>query len=209
MDMVKGIAFDMDGTLLNSQEVLINAEIKAFGAMGVNVSHADLKKFGGVSVKDMAKELMPGFSDKDIIELRRIRAEEALKCMEEVVLFPETKPVLRKLRGLGIRLSIATGLGHELLPVFLEKTGLSKMVDFYVSADQVKHGKPAPDVFLRAFELMQVDTSNGLVVGDSPHDIMGAKAANIKSVLISREQKPDCRPDYVISDLTELLELVK
>ncbi len=207
--MIKGIAFDMDGTLIDSQDSLIAGEIAAFAEKKVKITAEELKKFGGISVKDMVKAFLKSPTEQDVIDIRRIRKDAVLKNLHTITPFPETKSVLKKLRSLGIKLSIATGLGGELLPAFLQKTGLSDLIDEWVSSDSVKAGKPAPDVFLKAFELMSVKVEEGLAVGDSRHDITAAKAAKIKSVLIRREGDLDCGSDYTISNLEELLEIIK
>lgn len=206
--MVKGIAFDMDGTLLDSQETLIKGEIAAFASKGLIVTPSELRKFGGVSVKDLAKAFLKDPTEKDILEFRRIRKEIVLQNLNDITVFPDTKSALQKLRQRGIKLAIATGLGSDLLGSFLEKTGVSAFLDAWVSADQVRAGKPAPDVFLRAFELMKIKPEEGLVVGDSKMDILGGRAAKVPSVLISREGIQACDADYTIKNLEELLNLV-
>ncbi len=205
--MVKAIAFDLDGTLIDSTDVLIEAEVKAFTIKGAVVTHSELKNHGSTSIKDLAKAILKRTDDESIKELRELRKEEVMKNLDKIEVFPDTLPTLKKLKKKGIKMGIATGLGRDLLPVFLKKTGIDLYLSTFVSADDVKLGKPFPDVFLRAFELMNVKTQDGLVVGDSRNDIRAAKAAKMPSVLIARNGLFVCKADYVITNLKELIEL--
>ncbi len=205
--MIKAIAFDLDGTLIDDTDVLIKAEVKAFINKGAIVTPAELRNHGGTSVKDLAKTILKKVDDNIIKELRAFRKEEVLKNLNEVEVFPDTLPTLKKLKKEGIKIGIATGLGRDLLPIFLEKTGIGAYLDTFVSADDVNMGKPAPDVFLKAFEIMGVKPEEGLAVGDSRNDIKAAEAAKTQSVLIVRNGLPVCKADYTITNLEEVVRI--
>ena len=205
--MVKAIAFDLDGTLINDTDILIEAEVKAFMSKGAIVTYSELRSHGGTSIKDLAKTFLKEVDDETIKDLRALRKEEVLKNLDKIEVFQDTLPTLKKLKEKGIKLGIATGLGRDLLPLFLKKTGIDTYMAASVSADDVRMGKPAPDVFLRAFELMGVKPQEGLVVGDSKSDIKAAEAAKAPSILIVRDGTPICKSDYTIKDLGELIEI--
>jgi 16S rRNA pseudouridine516 synthase len=206
--MIKGIAFDLDGTLIDDTELLKEAECAAFAERGLIITPSELVKFNGMSIKDITKAFF-GKTDKDTIKaLRQRRKELVQERIERLKVFPETNITLRKLRKLGLKTGIATGLGGELLQIFLKKTHLSELMDTIVSADEVAAGKPAPDVFIKAFKLMGVSKENGLVVGDGESDITAARTAGIENVLIVRSGVPICSADHVICRLDELTKLV-
>ncbi len=206
--MITGVAFDLDGTLIDDTEMLVAAEVAVFLQKGVAVTRSELMNFGGASIKDIARSIIGDVDDNVIKELRASRKEEVLRHIDLLKVFPDTMPTLQKLKDRGIKISIATGLGRDLLPVFLEKTGISGFIEAAVSVDDVEAGKPAPDVFLRAFELMNVHTAEGLAIGDSRNDMIAAKSAGLKRVLIARNGQPASEADYTISSLEEVIKLL-
>ncbi len=203
--MISGIVFDLDGTLIDDTQLLIAAESKAFASKGFTVTPEELIKYGGTSIKDLARAIMGDNNPALIKELRAIRKEEVMKNLDRVFVFPDALPVLEELKKRGLGLGVGTGLGRDLLPLFLEKTGLAGVLDVNVSADDVKNGKPAPDIFKKAFENLGIEPINGMVVGDSKNDILGARAVNALSVLIVRNDNPPCEADHIIHSLIDLL----
>lgn len=90
-----------------------------------------------------------------------------------------------------IKAAVATATPIELTLQHLEKIGVRNQFDKIVSAKQVKHGKPAPDVYLYACEQIGEEPSNCIAVEDSPNGIKAAYAAGCKPVMVPDLTQPD------------------
>ena len=100
--------------------------------------------------------------------------------------FPDAVPVLRELRGRGLRLVVCSNWDCS-LPEVLDSCGLLELVDGVVASAAVGADKPAPLVFERALSLCGCAADEALHVGDSPRaDVDGARAAGMRAVLIDR-----------------------
>ena len=100
--------------------------------------------------------------------------------------FPDVPPALRALRARGVRLVVVSNWDWS-LPEWLERAGLSKLVDGVVSSAVVGAAKPSPRIFRVALELAGAAPDEALHVGDSPaRDVDGARAAGVRGVLIAR-----------------------
>ena len=86
--------------------------------------------------------------------------------------------------------AVASGAPHRLIDVALEATGLDDVVRIIVSADDVPHGKPAPDVYLEAARRLEVEPARCLVVEDSANGVRAGRAAGMVVVLVPNAKVP-------------------
>ena len=123
------------------------------------------------------------------------------------------KSVLKKLHGkykLGIVSNFAI---PECVDKLLEKHGLDKLFDTIVVSGAVNKRKPSSEIFQKTLEKIGVSAENAVFVGDTADaDIIGAKAAGMKTIFIERrvqKETEDARPNQTIKSLSELLEAIK
>lgn len=88
------------------------------------------------------------------------------------------------------RLGLATSAARPVADIVLEKTGWSKYFEVVVSADDVARGKPAPDVYLRALELMHAKAADTEAVEDSTNGILSAHAAGLRVIAVPNHEFP-------------------
>ena len=133
--------------------------------------------------------------------------------MEYVRIDDNTKTALMELHGkykLGIVSNFAI---PECVDKLLEKHGLDKLFDVVVASGAVNKRKPSPEIFQKALEKLGVSAENAVFVGDTADaDIIGAKAAGMKTIFIERrvqkESEQAC-PNQTIKSLSELTKAVK
>ena len=99
-------------------------------------------------------------------------------------------------------------MSRDLLGKVLKLSGLDSGVDAVVSSDDVKNGKPEPDIFLEAFKRINVNPKDGIVVGDSENDIIPGKKIGAFTVFISREGNKSSMADANITNLEEILRFL-
>lgn len=104
--------------------------------------------------------------------------------------FPDVLPALRELRDRGLRLVVVSNWDCS-LPEWLDRAGIGELVDGAVSSAVVGEAKPAPAVFEAGLRLAGCDAAEALFVGDSvENDVLGARAAGVRAVLVQRAGDP-------------------
>ena len=183
---IRAIIFDMDGCLVDSEPMSLEAvaaEMRDSGLHDVTAAEAGAK-YLGVSLSQIMKDvearlgrpIVPGFADR--METRLFAAyQTGLHQIDGV------EDLLVMLDQAGIAMAIASGASERRLAKTLEIASLDRFfVNQAFSADLVSRGKPAPDVFLLAAERLGVAPQNCAVLEDSPHGIKGAVEAGMRAV---------------------------
>jgi putative hydrolase of the HAD superfamily len=151
-----------------------------------------------------------GSTDPIVTKATMIFADE---FMRYVSLDKDAPGVLRKLHR-KYKLGLVSNFGiPECGRALLDTFGLSKFFDVIVISGEVNQRKPNPKIFKRALQVLGVDASKAVFVGDMLDlDIMGPKSVGMKAVLIERKPMKgdaDVKPDRTIKSLPELLTILK
>jgi HAD superfamily hydrolase (TIGR01509 family) len=148
-------------------------------------------------------------------EMMRRRGEIAVDFFaNKIGLFPSTREVLEELQQMNLRLAVATSSVSASARPFLDRHNLTRLFDVIVTGDEVEHGKPQPDIYLRAAEKLRVAPDACLVIEDSLSGIAAANAANMRVAAIPDARFVDPRDyeqeaDYVLSSLEKIPSLAK
>ncbi|MHA1860656.1 MAG: HAD family hydrolase [Candidatus Asgardarchaeia archaeon] len=127
-----------------------------------------------------------------------------------------TKEVLNELKSLGLKLGILSDDSPEVIREIMDRNEILGYFDAITSSYEAGKTKPHPSAFKKALDKIGCCAEDSLMVGDSlERDIKGAKSIGMKTVLIvggmdfPRNFREDCKPDFVIEDMRELLNVVK
>ena len=190
---VRGVIFDMDGTLLDTEKLYLRFWLEAANRMGypMKEEHALAIRATAASVAEpMLKRLVcPEFDYHGVRALRR-------RIMEEYVDIHGIDPkpgmieTLRAIRERGLRIGLATATPEPRARKYLRMVGAEQYFDAVTCADMVDHGKPAPDIYLLACARTGVRPSEALAVEDAPSGIRSAHAAGMRAVLIPDRDVP-------------------
>lgn len=187
--MIQAVLFDFDGLLADS-EPLQKAAWRSYLARQDRVLAQPLidRMFGLRLVESAAlvrDELQLPFS---VAEVMAGRDELFLAALPGVLQpMPGAVETLATVRRLRLRTALATSGHRRYIDLALHEIGLAHAFDTIVTGDMVAHGKPAPDIFLRAAELLNVAPAACVVVEDAPHGIAAARAAGMFAVAIPNE----------------------
>ncbi len=179
------IIFDMDGVLIDSEPIHQQLEREIFSALGLNISRSEHDSYIGKSTESMWTSIKQRHElDLQHDALVRIVADKQLREFGRVPLspMPGVTALIEQLSAKGLRLAIASSSPKQLIDTITSKLGLDTYFPLRVSADEVKRGKPHPDIFLRAAELCNKKPADCVVIEDSAYGLRAAAAANMASI---------------------------
>lgn len=178
---LEAIIFDMDGTLIDSNDHHAKAWQDAFEDYGVSFDletvRMQIGKGGDLLVPDMlgAKQMLS--FGKEIQNHRKTLFRERYR--QAIEPFPGIPESFRRLREDSIRIVIATSSNEEDLSFYINLLGIGDLIEAATSKDDVEMSKPAPDVFAAALEKLGTRPDRTLVVGDTPYDVLAAHRSSL------------------------------
>ena len=187
------ILFDMDGTLFDTEKHYQWAWRKAIADAGYELDASEVLKLRSLGAPYNVAQFQEWFGEE--VDYRAIRQErvDLMKDMlaHEIPLKPQVPQTLEKLRQMGYSMAVVTATAQEQAVNNLKLAGLLPFFDHVISASMVKRGKPAPDVYLHACEVLGVQPENCYAVEDSPNGVMSAYAAGCRTIMIPDLSQPD------------------
>ncbi|MFC5051153.1 HAD family hydrolase [Rubritalea spongiae] len=183
----KAVIFDLDGTLVDSMPAHFEAWCEALAKNGApkDVFPEDVfYSMGGRPTKDIVREINGEFNlDLDPSAVAYAKRQAFLTKLDKVELNDDVVAFAQSLRG-KMPVGIATGGSRKVVEATLKAKGLTDLFDEVVTADDVKCGKPAPDVYLDAAARLEVDPKDCLVLEDAAPGIMAAQSAGMKVITV-------------------------
>jgi HAD superfamily hydrolase (TIGR01509 family) len=192
--MIKAVIFDMDGVILDTERHYVEAWQEAARSFGFDFRREHALMLRSLDLND-AEKLMKGIfgEEFDYFAIRELRKKLMVKRLDKYGL--EKKPgideLLDFLKEKNIKAAVATSTPIDLTLQHLEDVGLKDRFDRIVSAKQVAHGKPAPDVYLYACEQIGEKPDECIAIEDSPNGIKSAYAAGCKPIMVPDLTPPD------------------
>lgn len=205
---IKGVIFDMDGTIIHNHLYHVNAWLHVCAELGLHKTEAEiLSLFGKTNAETFFALLGYHLSPQDLNHwaerkeiLYRKNYKGFVKPIKGLVDF------LGRLKANGIKTGLATSAPTENVTFILNESNLTGQFDIITDASSVSKGKPDPEIFLLTAKNLSIPPENCLVFEDAPLGIMAAKAAHMKVISLittfSREQLPEA--DLFIDDYTQL-----
>jgi HAD superfamily hydrolase (TIGR01509 family) len=210
------VIFDLDGVLADSEPWWNEIDAKLLAEYGVTYRGEHHSDVLGVSYQLAVEFYKKAFRlSASTDELMRRRAEIATDFFaNRVGLFLSAREVLHELRRMNLHLAVATSSVSASARPFLDRHQLTALFEVIVTGDEIKRGKPHPDIYLRAAEKLGVAADVCLVIEDALSGIAAAKAAKMRVAAIPdtrfvnpREYEKDA--DYVLRSLSEIPALVR
>ena len=210
----RAVIFDLDGVLADSEPWWNEIDAKLLAQYGVRYRGEYHRNVLGVSYRLAVEFFKKAFglsvSTDELIQRRGEIATEFFA--NRVGLFPSAKEVLQELRRMNLRLAVATSSISASARPFLDRHQLTAFFDVIVTGDEIEHGKPHPDIYLRAAAKLNVAADACLVIEDALAGIATAKAAKMCVAAIPDRRFVDPHEyekeaDYLLGSLSEIPSL--
>lgn len=181
--MVSGIIFDMDGVLIDSERQSNEGWLWAAGQLGVDMPMWLIDSFKGAPAELCCKFFDDYYKGViDYWEAKELRTQHVYKIREKegIPVKKGVKDIFEYIRNNGLKCAVATSTRRESAEKTLHEIGVWDYLDAVVYGDEVEHGKPEPDIFLRAAKAIGVNPSEAVVVEDSINGIKAGYAADMR-----------------------------
>ncbi|MDR0383585.1 MAG: HAD family phosphatase [Spirochaetaceae bacterium] len=184
---VKGVIFDLDGTVIDTERFSLVAWPKVSRELGYPVTEEMTRRFVGQNEATERKLLCNEFGyafpyDKIRDEILRLQRETAEK--EGIAVKKGFRELMAYIKEAAIPYSLATSSSRAAVGWKLEHAGLSGVFSLIVCGDEVENGKPAPDIFLKAARMTGQEPEDCIGIEDSEAGLRGLRSAGIRSVFI-------------------------
>ena len=183
---IKAILFDLDGTLVDSNELHVDAWQQALGEAGHEVDRSTIHAQIGKGSDMFVPAIVPDADAAAITSLGDAHGRIFKgSLMARVQPFPRAHDILRDVHGRGQKVVLASSASGEELDHYLDLLDARSLVAATTGADDVERTKPAPDIFATALKkIAPIGAEEAIVVGDSPYDVEAAKRCGIAAVAL-------------------------
>jgi phosphoglycolate phosphatase len=187
------VLFDLDGTLLDTVEAITAALNQALAErLLAPLSVAEVREMigrgGPLLIERALAQLRAPIDEAGQAALlqRYFQHYERIESGAEHTtrIYPGASDCLKRLHRLGLRLAVVTNKPKHLASGLLDRLALSEWIQVVIGGDSCERRKPDPQPLQLAFETLQVEAAEALMVGDSVNDVLAARAAGVPVVCV-------------------------
>lgn len=211
---MKAVLFDMDGVLLNSEPVIIEASIRSLREHGVEAKFEDFKEFTGMGDDIFIGGVAGKYGLKYDTSMKARAYEIYFEIIDSLIeKFPGVLPLIKLLRGKGYTLAVASA--SDLVKVKANLNALGTADDDFaaiITGSDVERKKPFPDIYLKAAAAINVEPSECLVIEDAVSGVKAGVAAGMKVAAVTTSFPAqalwDAGASWVYDDIYSVSEIV-
>ncbi|MFE2165993.1 HAD family hydrolase [Streptomyces sp. NPDC059447] len=198
------VIFDLDGTLVDSEPNYYESGRRTLERHGVpGFTWEEHSRFIGIGTLETLEILKELHGIEAPVE--QLLAEQNAAYLElartHTGTFPEMRAFVERLHGEGVPMAVASGSSREAIDAVLAGTGLDALLSLVVSAEEVAHGKPAPDVFLEAARRLGAEPADCVVVEDAAPGARAAHAAGMRCMAVPYVARSAHDPEFATAGL--------
>lgn len=201
--MIKAFIFDMDGVIIDSEPLHFQTDKMVLRDLGHDIADGELTCFVGVTNPNMWAELIKRYKlDSTVEELLELQSKYKNELfgqgkLQAISGIPE---LIDDLKGRGIYIGLASSSSREFIEMVLKGLHIYHNFDVVISGEEVENSKPAPDIFLKAAEVLKVAPAECIVLEDSGNGVKAAKAAGMKCIAFKNPNSGN--QDLTLADIT-------
>lgn len=209
---VEAILFDLDGTLIDTNELIIRSCFYALQDVRPDLTREEIIPQMG---KPLTEQMNIWTGQEEVGKWLVKYREFNLAHHDELVhLFPGVKETLAGLRAAGVRMAIVTTKMRASTERSLRHFGILDWFDAIVTIEDVSHPKPHPEPIERALAIIGSSPERALMVGDSSFDLLAAQAAGVRALGVAWSLKGEAylrqfSPVQMIHEMTDVFDMIK
>ena len=208
MSLFRAVAWDIDGTLIDSEPLHERALAAASAALGADLSDLEPDAFRGVHAIDIWEALKPRFPAGSSFKSWIAAIEDYYVAHAgELKPIPGALEAIRKLAELGIAQGCVSNSGRTIVDANIEALGIGTIIAFSLSLDDVSSGKPDPEPYREAAHRFALPAAAVVAVEDSGAGARSARAAGLYVVGYSPSGELFVGSDRLIVELMEVVAL--
>lgn len=205
--MIKGIIFDMDGVISDTQKLHAQVESDLLNRYGINIPPEEItRKYAGMKTSkifdDLLKKQSKPYNLDDLMDEKwkniAIFADKSIDQIDGSV------ELIKRLYDMGYKMAVASASNFNYVQRVIKSLDVEKYFEFLVSGDMVSDGKPNPEIFLLASSKIGIDPSNCLVIEDGVSGMEAAKAANMKCIGLVESKENKYPTQNLVLSLNEI-----
>ncbi len=206
------VLFDLDGTLLDTNALILDSFHHAFDKLYKEVPEKDtLTSFFGMTLIEAFRKLAREEKDIEIL-LSSFREYNLSNHDDYVKIFPGVEDTIIRLKKNDYKIGVVTSKLNKTAKRGLKLFDLEKHVDVFIGADDTHIHKPDPFPVLECLRRINSQGESSFMVGDSPHDITAGKLSGCRTVFVNYSMVNVDRTllecDYRINEMTELTKIL-
>jgi len=184
MTHIHAVIFDVDGTLVDSNDAQARSWVDALKEFGYSVPYEKVRPLIGMGGDKVLPETIGVQKDSEKGKQISKRRGEIFKekYLPNVQPFPDAQKLLDRMRKQGLKLAIATSAQPDELRPLLQIVGAADLIEDKTSARDVKSSKPDPDVMQVALKRVGYPPNEVVMIGDTPYDIEAARKVGVGTI---------------------------
>ncbi len=209
--MIKGIIFDMDGLMIDTEKLLVRFWRQSALEHGFNMTDEHVYGIRSMSHKLAIPHLKKIFGeDFNYYEIRKRRIELMNEYTEKygIEIKSGLFELLDYLKEKGYKMAVATATPCERAEKYMRQINAFKYFDKIIGGNMIENGKPAPDIYITACKYLELEPPECIALEDSPNGIKSAYSAHCKPIMIPDLTQPDNDTKSMLYALCESLDKV-
>lgn len=176
------LIFDCDGTLADTMPNHYRAWVKTLRSLGADMNETEFYQMGGMPTSTIIRKLNADYGyGLDVEKTHKAKEQQYVELLHSITEIEAVANIARANLG-KVPMAVASGATRDILYATLDAVKLTPLFQQVISSDMVKHGKPAPDIFLLAAEKLGVDPKDCIVYEDGDPGIEAAHRAGMRVI---------------------------
>lgn len=209
--MIEAVLFDLDGTLINTNQLIIDSFKHAFNTeLNINPDDEEIVQYFG----EPLMQTFARYDKENTMKLFNAYIQYNEKNHDNIVFAMEgARDTIIGLKKSGIAVGVVSSKRRIMVNRGLKVCDLSELMDVVITPEDTEKHKPDGEPLMKACTILGINTANALMVGDSHFDILCGKNAAAKTCLVKYTAVPiqnilKYKPDFLIEKLTDLLSII-